>query len=91
MPSEYSFVGADCDNIIIETVKKAEDSDDIIVRFYDSFKRRSMPKISFGFDVECAYLCDMTENKTEELKVKDNSVTLEVKPFEIVTMIVRRK
>ncbi|MBE7023517.1 MAG: alpha-mannosidase [Ruminococcaceae bacterium] len=91
LPSEFSFVGADCENIIIETVKKAEDSGEIIVRLYDSFKRRSTPKITFGFDVESAFVCDMMENKTEELEVKDNTVVLEVKPFEIVTLRVKRR
>ena len=91
LPSEFSFVSVDCENIIIETVKKAEDSDDIIVRLYDSFKRRSTPIVRFGFDVKEAFLCDMMENNKEELKITDNNLMLEVKPFEIVTIRLRRK
>jgi len=88
LPEEYSLVSTDCENIVIETVKKAEDSDRIIVRLYDCCKRRSAPVIKFGFNVKKAILTDMLENEITELSVKDNSVKIEVKPFEIITLSV---
>ena len=35
LPEEYSFVSCDSDSFIVETVKKAEDSDDIVIRGYE--------------------------------------------------------
>lgn len=90
LSSEYSFIDTDCENIIIETVKKAEDSNDFIIRMFDCCKRRSTPKISFGFDVKRVALCDMMENEEKELTITDNTVTVEVKPFEIVTISVQK-
>lgn len=91
LPPEYSLVRTDCDNIIIETVKKAEDSDKIIVRLYDCCNCSSNPEIKFGFQVKSAAIADMLENETEEISVKDNSVKITVKPYEIITLSISRE
>lgn len=90
LPECYSFVSCDSDNIIIETAKKAEDSDDIILRLYDAKNRRCNATLSFGFEVAGAELCDMMENPLEVLTVEDNTVTLPVKNFEIVTLKIKK-
>ena len=87
LPENFSFVSCNKENVIIETVKKAEDSDDIVVRLYDSYNQTSDAELSFGFDVKKAYLCDLLENKLEEVAVKDNKIALTVKNFEIVTLM----
>jgi alpha-mannosidase len=35
LPSSYSFVSTDAENVILTTMKKAEDNDSLILRFYD--------------------------------------------------------
>ena len=87
---EYSFVNVDKDNIFIESIKKAEDDNSIIIRFYDAFGICSKPQMKFGFDIKEAYLTDMSENTIEELDAKNNKLSLSVKPFEIVTLKVVR-
>lgn len=82
----FSLVRADKENIIIDTVKKAEDSDAVIVRFYEAYDRRTTVKLDFGFDVKKAYLCDLMENNLEEVPVEGNSVTVPAHNFEIVTL-----
>lgn len=52
LPAEYSLVSCDCENIIIETVKQAENGDGIIVRLYDAWGKKSTPVLTFGFDVK---------------------------------------
>lgn len=87
---EYSFVDVDKENIFIEAIKKAEDDNSVIIRLYDAFGIGSAPQISFGFDVKEAHLADMSENAIEKLEVTNNKLTLNVKPFEIVTLKVVR-
>ncbi len=87
---EYSFVKADKKNIFIESVKQAEESEDIIVRFYDAFGINTDLTLDFGFEFKEAYLADMSENSLEKLCVRDNKVSLKVKPFEIVTLKIIR-
>lgn len=86
LPSSFGMVKSSCDNIFTDVVKKAEDSDDVVVRLYDAYNMTSKPTLSFGFDVKKATLCDLLENPICELPVKDGCVTVDVKPFEIVTI-----
>ncbi len=82
----FSAVKADKDNIIIETVKLAEDSDSCIVRLFESMNRQTTVTLQFGFPVNQVQTADMLENPMEELTAEQNAVTLTVKPFEIITL-----
>lgn len=87
----YSFVNTDCDNVVAETVKKAEDDSGVVVRLYESANKRQKVKINFGFEIKRAALCNLMETETEELCVRDNSVICKLKPFEIITLKVESK
>lgn len=86
LPNSFSSVVCDKENIIIETVKKAEASDAIIIRAYDSYNRRCNATFTFGFDIKKAYLCNMLENDLKELEVCDNAVKVDISTFEILTI-----
>lgn len=87
--SKFSLVSANKENIIIDTVKQAENSNATVVRAYDAYNRRGKVKFTFGFDIKKAFLCDMLENKLKELDVTNsNEVELNVSNFEIVTIMV---
>ncbi len=90
LPESYSLVSISEKNVVVDTVKKAEDSSGTIVRMYENWNKRVNATINFGFPVKKATLCDLMENDIEELAVVDNTVTLPVKPFEIVTVKVDR-
>ncbi|MDD3766621.1 MAG: alpha-mannosidase [Eubacteriales bacterium] len=89
LPDSYSFVAVNKDNIIVEAVKKAEDSGDLIIRLYDNHGIRSDVDVEFGFDAYEVYLADMSENEIEKIECNGNKATLKVKPFEIVTLKVK--
>lgn len=50
LDTENSFFGIDKDHVIISTIKKAEDGEDIIVRMYDALGRSSMIELQSAFD-----------------------------------------
>ena len=58
---------------------------------YEAHNKRSKVKLDFGFDVKCCYSADLNENRLKEIAVKNNSVQLEIKPFEIVTVLAEYK
>lgn len=89
LPSEYSLVSVDCDNVIIEAIKEAEYGNETIVRLYEAKNYRTRTTVTFGFDVSEVYFGDLSEKKLKKLSVKNNRVSLDVKPFEIVTLIVK--
>ncbi len=85
----YSFVSVRDENIVIETVKKAENGDGIIIRMYESFNKRTNTVLKTGFDFKSVTLCDMLENDLKVISAKENSIPLTLKPFEIVTIKIR--
>ena len=89
MPSEYSLVSVDRENVIVEAIKEAEYSNETVVRLYDCKNVRTKTNVKFGFDISEAYIANLSEKKLKKLTVKNNTVNIEVKPFEIVTLIVK--
>lgn len=85
LSQEFSLVNADKNNIIIETVKKAEDSDAIIIRAYETWNRKTAVTFDFGVDVASVSECNLLEEKDAELPVAVNKLSVEFKPFEIKT------
>ncbi len=89
LPERYSFVSADKQNVIIDTVKRAEDSDDIIVRLFESGNKTTDVKLRFAAKGKKVSLCDLMENELKDLPEKDGVISLRVKPFEIVTLKIK--
>ena len=84
---EYSFISTDNDNVIIDTVKKAENSDAVIVRLYDCFNIKGKVTLKCGFGFKRAYLCDLLENKESELKQDGECVSFDMSNYEIITIM----
>ena len=89
LPENFSMVSADKDNIVIDTLKKAYDSEDMIIRLYDAFDRRENVTLTLGNTPCSAYLCDMLENEIGELEVSGNKIKLPINNFEIATVKVK--
>lgn len=86
LPERYSMISCDAPNIQLETVKKAEDSDALIVRFFENFDRRTGATLRLGFEAKKAFLCDMLENEISELPIDGRTVTVPTGNFEIQTV-----
>ncbi|MGN0179821.1 MAG: alpha-mannosidase [Monoglobaceae bacterium] len=87
LPDEFSLVSCDCDNIVVETVKEAENGNGIIVRLYDAWNKKSKPALKFGFEAKKVSLCDMLENPIEEIG-SGSEIKLSVSNFEIITLFI---
>lgn len=86
LPALFSLVSCDKDNICLETVKKAEEDDSIIVRMYDAFNQKTEATLTFGFDFKEAYIVSLTEENETKLAVNGRSIKIPVKNYEIVTV-----
>ncbi len=84
------FLSCDNRSLTLETVKRAEDSDDLVVRLYECHNTRGRATLQFAMPIRGAWLCDLNETRLEELPVADGAVEVEYKPFEILTLMVRR-
>jgi alpha-mannosidase len=87
----FSAVTVDKANVILDTMKPAEDgSGDIVLRLYEAKKAAAKAEVSLQFGAAKAYLCDMLENIIEEVPVTDGKIVLPFRAFEIKTVRVKR-
>ncbi|MDR2646679.1 MAG: glycosyl hydrolase-related protein [Oscillospiraceae bacterium] len=89
LPKSYALVQVDSPNVVIETIKKAEDSDDLIVRTYESANRAVNAVLTFGSAVAQITECDLMEENDVPATAQGASVAVAYKPFEIKTFKVK--
>ncbi len=80
------FIAVNRPNIVIETIKRAEDRNGIIVRLYESQRRRGPVTLSTSFELAGAWHTNLLEQNQGELAVADRQVTFSVHPYEIVSL-----
>lgn len=85
----FSFVSADHENVILETVKAAENGDGVILRVIEEQNKRTNVTLTLGHEVSSAEDCDLMENKTGEVDVKGHTLSFTIRPYEIKTIRVR--
>ncbi len=81
-----SLVAVDRPHVVIETVKRAEDGRGLILRLYESQRRRGPVTITAGFPLAAAWRCDLLERDREPLPCEDHRVTLFINPYQILTL-----
>ncbi len=80
------FMACEDRNVVIETVKKAEDGNAIIVRLYECHNARGRAELFCARDFQSAWMCDMEENPETEMEVVEGLIQFDYKPFEIITL-----
>jgi alpha-mannosidase len=84
-----AFVSVDAPNVVVETIKKAETGQGLIVRLYESQRKRGRFSLSTAFRLTEAWRTNLLEENQERLDVKDHGLELEIKPYQIVTLRLR--
>lgn len=87
LPTQLSWATIDCDHVIMETLKKAEDEQAWIVRLYE-YKQCRNKQVSLHFwkDVKRAVEVDLMEKNEELLEFSNKQVTFSIRPYEIKTI-----
>ena len=70
-----SLVSLNKPNIIIETIKLAEDGKGLIVRMYENQRNRGKVTLNASFPLAEVYQCNLLEENEQALSIHDNSVT----------------
>lgn len=91
LPNELSLAKVNKENIIIEVIKKAEDTNDLIVRMYEFHNKKTNASLTFLNDIESAVECNLLERDLESVNVDGNSINFTINPFEIKTFKVKLK
>ncbi|HZC65366.1 MAG TPA: glycoside hydrolase family 38 C-terminal domain-containing protein, partial [Candidatus Dormibacteraeota bacterium] len=84
--AERSFLQIEPDNVVVTAVKKAEDDGALIVRFYEWAGRETDVRFTVPAEAMTASDADLMERPLADLALRDGSVTVHAKPYEIKTV-----
>lgn len=82
----YSFASVDASNVIMETVKNAEDGEGIVIRMYESENSYTKTKLTVNAEFKIAFICNLLEETESEAFVNGNEIEVVLKPYEVVTV-----
>lgn len=82
---QQSFFTLDHPALIVDSVKKAEDSDALILRLYESRGARGRARLTSPLTVQSAALVNLLEDELAPLDWQDG-VAFDFKPFEIISL-----
>jgi len=86
-----NLVEFDSDNIIVESIKKSQKDDDIIIRFYDAGKIGKNINLKINNSITAVYETNLLEEIENETVIDNGITSMYVKPFEIKTLKCRMK
>jgi alpha-mannosidase len=89
LPAEHSFLQAQPDNVIVTALKKAEDENALVVRFYEWAGKDGEVTIQLPPGAESATETDLMEKPSANISIHNGRVTLHTKPYEIKTIKVQ--
>ena len=81
-----SFIQIDQPNIVIETVKKAEDGHGFIIRLYESQRKRGNFTLKTNFSLSEAWRANILEKNLEKISVDKKSLCYAITPYQILTL-----
>jgi alpha-mannosidase len=81
-----SFAGVDDPNLVLDTIKRAEDSDALVLRLYEAHGGRGRARIRLAPPIAAACRASLLEEDGEPLELDGGSIVLPYRPHEIVTV-----
>ncbi len=85
----FSYAAVSPANVVLETVKQAENGDGVVLRLYECENARTKAELSVPAGVKAAYSTNLLEEIEEELPVADGKVRFVIKPYEIKTILLK--
>ena len=88
LPISLSLFGINDSSIQMSCVKKAEEQDGIIIRFYNPTDESREGELTFAQNIKEAWLTDLNETRTNAVEVNPDqqNLTVPIGPHKIVTV-----
>ncbi len=86
LAAELSFIEVSPNNLILSALKKAEDSDEVILRFFETKGEATLAKVEVFREIKRVALVNLLEKEDKEIPFTSRGFTLQVNPFEIITL-----
>ena len=84
-----AFAEVDDPALVLDTIKRAEDSDSLILRLYEAHGGRGTARVRLGVPFSRACLTDLLEGEGEELPLRDGAIEVAYGPWELITIALR--
>jgi alpha-mannosidase len=86
LPETLSFLSTKQNNVVVTAFKKAEDTNDLIIRFYEWAGKSGDVGLQFSLPVQSALDVNLIEKPAGPLSVQARTVVVPAKPYEIRTV-----
>ena len=83
------FAEVDDPALVLDTIKRAEDSDSLILRLYEAHGGRGTARVRLGVPFSRACRTDLLEGEGEELPLRDGAIEVAYRPWELITIALR--
>ena len=83
-----SLFSVDDPNLVLDTVKRAEDSDALVLRLYEAHGARGTARLRVGVPFTGAVSCNLLEDPGEPLETDGDEIVVAYRPHEIVSVLV---
>jgi alpha-mannosidase len=85
-----SWFSTDTPGVLVDTVKRAEDGDGLIVRLYEAHGGRGTARVRVGVAFTEAWFTNLLEDRLGPAQVDGDEVVIPFRPFEIITIALGR-
>ncbi len=85
-PPVHSFIQTGRENVIVTTLKRAEDGEALILRLYETKGEEAQIRLKIALPFSRVWECNLMEKKHKTLALADNSILLNIRPHEIMTL-----
>ena len=89
LPPAHSFVQLEPENVVLTAVKKAEDDNGLIFRFYESAGQQTQVRLRLPPGASQAIETNLMENEQGELSLQGTELVVPVRPYEIKCLKVK--
>ena len=84
-----SLASVDDPNLVLDTIKRAEDSDALVLRLYEIHGARGTARVRLDVPFAVASLCNLLEDEGDPLVVAGGAIELPYRPHQIISLLVR--
>ncbi len=81
-----SFFIMNDNNLVLDTIKKAEDSDALILRLYECHGARGVAKLKVNLPFSGAVFCNILEDEYKTVKMIGQDLLIPYEPFQIISI-----
>jgi alpha-mannosidase len=79
---------AEADGLVLDTIKRAEDSDALVLRLYEPHGARGTARVRLSFPFATAGRATLLEDPGEPLTITEQTIEIPYRPFELLTVLV---